>query len=770
MVAIKTRAKSKPPKLGDPVKNEIARNCLGCARFTICRDTRKAWNFACTRFAPMPELVDFTQSVAELRDEAAERAITKAAKSRAVAHRDESMVNLEQMVEDALSSGFGVPPDLRIDDRDLKLAPNFWSWLTDKRFMASDQLLFPKQIEIALHLLGEYCPRCSDNEFAHDIPFKIRIDKIWDRVVLLRNGKCPECGVTKSELVEEEELNEYYELAGVAGQRSGKTLLTSFIESYQIHRWVKSPNPQAMYRIMPQQGLMGTYVALTFAQAKENYFDTVRNYLEASPWFRAYHSMLDDYGEKYGEELYGFKETFIKYNHRNLFFAPSGPNKRTLRGRTRIAAGVDEMGWFPWGDDNKDKTKMSGDEVYKALKNSMTTMTSGHARLLKKGNDNIPKPLIVAISSPSEAGDMIMQLYNASEGNRYVYGFKYATWDFNPTLTKDDPTIASAFRLDPVAAMRDYGAEPPMSDRAFITEKNNVARCFGKRGNIVRLKQRVVKSKKTGLRQMTGDVNVMPRIRTNRVLCLDAGIVGNSFAMCTAYYDYLEDKVVIDGLAEIMSNRQAPTSMSRVYDDVLVPIAEIADCKVAVCDRWQSEKMLGDFENDLDMQPLKESLKYGAFSMFRDAVYDNKIKFPKLELPEDVIMSASGDYPTRFVDNPVSHLMYQILTVRDKPGKTVEKGSGSEDDLFRTVVLAYWALTNQDIRDMLGHAEPDRMPTVIGMVASGASPGSSRGSSMGAMGSRAGFGEGESSGTKMARINTQGGQARALGVSGTRIG
>ena len=49
-----------------------------------------------------------------------------------------------------------------------------------------------------------------------------------------------------------------------------------------------------------------------------------------------YHALLDHYGTRYGEEIYKFMDSFVHYRHRKLLVHPSGPNKRTLRGRTRL--------------------------------------------------------------------------------------------------------------------------------------------------------------------------------------------------------------------------------------------------------------------------------------------------------------------------------------------------------------------------------------------------------------------------------------------------
>ena len=946
-------------KLGSPLKPDKQRNCLACERYSLCLDPSKSWRYACSKFRRLPEL--------DLGDSAYDTALSKSASKtpailvdepvKAVRKKHTSSRLLEEMVNEALDSGFDVPPDLRVDDRDLPMAPNFYEWLVGRDFVASDVMLFPKQIQIAMHLLGHYCPKCSDPAYVDNVPFDTKVDEIWSRVVLLRHGKCPRCKGVKSAFVHDGDMNEYYALATVAGQRSGKSLLTSFLESYQLHHWLKAPNAQALYGIMGQQMLTATYVALTFNQARENVFDVIKNYLDASPWFKNLHQLLDEVGQQQGTQLYAFKDIFFRYSYRNIIAAPSGPNKRSLRGRSRFclaadtlvsvrgggtlriddedllgakaqvlgseytikaryyngdeemtysvvtdcgarvhatiqhrfpvfnalrgcfeerrvdeltyahalmvcekaypddtkhietpvfcagerlvlhtrnpgqeermrkvfaheqfalwksfsncglrlsrvaatpysvhacktyditvdkvhlfmangilthnSSAIDELGWIPFGTNNKDKTRMSAEEVYTSLDRSMLTLKAAHSRLLKRGHNNLPKPIISAISSPSEVNDHIMQLYRDGLGSKETYAFKAATWEFNPNLTKDD--LASAFRRDEAAAMRDYGAEPPMSSSAWITEASNVSACFSpKRRNRVSLNQYRFKSK-AGAFRSSGRLKLRHDLSHGRVLSLDAGLVNNAFALATSYYDHDSQRVVIDGLAEIQGSHTAPVSFQQLYADVLLPLCVEFGCRVVVADAWQSLKLLEDLQADAEITSFTHKCKYPDFSQARDAFYEKRIILPRLEMPEEDVLKSgksptgTNDYPARFAGMPAAHLFYQIMTVRDFPGKTVEKGAGSTDDLFRTMILAHWACTDREIQDLLETAVEAAKSTIIGTVVSGTSRGGAMSTPFGATTSRAAHGKGDSVGSRIAQI--EGNSGGVVGMAASR--
>ena len=77
--------------------------------------------------------------------------------------------------------------------------------------------------------------------------------------------------------------------------------------------------------------------------------------------------------------------------------------------------------------------------------------------------------------------------------------------------------------------------------------------------------------------------------------------------------------------------------------------------------------------------------------------YKNKFEVPKLEIPMDQIKTITK-YPDYFEDRPAAHFMFQLMTVRDK-GKTVLKGPGYTDDIFRALVLGLGRLMYPKIYD-----------------------------------------------------------------------
>lgn len=738
-------------------------NCMTCSRWSACKDPNKAFNYRCDRWqelAMMDEsfynngletVEDAMKSDFELIGNADPDIIIDSIKSR------EQEQTISSLLDHALGSGYTVPPDLRIDDRDLRAPANYFEWVRGKSFSGSKTDLFPMQHKIMVQYHGEYCPRCSDVDFIDGMHVHSKIGEFEDRVQFLRYGQCPRCKVTKAELVETGELNEYYVLNGVAGQRGGKTAVINVSEGYQTARWVKLPNPQRVFGLLDQQVIVATYCALTFAQVRRNLWDPFQQSLAMSPWFKAYHKMLDHYGEKYGEELYRFKDIYIEYRHRGMQLVPSGPNKRTMRGATRYSAVIDEFGWFPFGDDNQEKEKMSAEEILEAMENSLLTLQNEHERLLMSGNSNIPKPLMSNISSPKELNDMIMKLHKASIGSTSSYTFKLPTWEMNPKISRNSSFIKRKMAQNEQKAMRDFGCEPPMSSMSWITEIKNALGVFDQHKNNVIVRQHRFNSR-SGQRQTSGIAEIRTRSNGGRVLALDAGYVNNSFAFAVMK---LQDGLpVVEALGEVFPDAKAPISFPALRDECLLPIVQGCGIQYIVSDRWNSTQMLQEIEAETGAQWYHIQARYPDFEALRERIYDETIMLPKLEINHEDILIQHDEYPSGFIRKPVAHLLYQMFTVRDFVGKTVEKGSGATDDLFRAVVLGLAALNYPDIAANLSD-EGNRRPAMFwGVTASLGSSGGKTSTNIGAVGARATFGGAGS----QAGVGT----AKSAGISSSR--
>ena len=778
-----------PFRLGDPQKPDPLRNCQTCSRLGVCRDPKKSFRYRCSRWQELPifdgggGLIDLLGKPMKADEpkkliKPTKEEVKKLSRRNAQIDPDlddgdsEALghASMMDMIERSLATESPIPPDFLVQDGDLPEANNFWQWQTSKKFAGEESSrLFPKQFQVLMHLEGCYCPRCSDPKYIDDIPFDMDIGNILDHIVLLRKGRCPHCKATKSELVKNGEIQENYLLLAVIGQRSGKTVSAMEYERYSIHRWLKSQNPQRLMNVKAQNVLTATYVALTFEQAKKNMFSLLSAGIKDSPWFNQLHKMLDEAAERLGvESLYKLGDTFIRYNHRRLLMEVASSNKRTLRGNTRMSSIMDEADWFPFGKANEGKERATGEEVYTALSNSMATLIAAHETLLRRGYNNIPKPYVSLISSPQDVNALVMAMQRATKGSKSVYACRFPTWEFNPTIRRNSSIIQNAYRVDAVKAERDFGANPPLSAAGWMVGAENIMPLFGKNGeNAVYTRQMRIKGKKSGVSRTSAEAQSFTREFTGgRVLTIDAAVTGNHFAFAVASKDFDEGITYIDALGEIITSKGAPLSFERVFTDLLLPICETLGVQYVVADQWQSESTLDRFRQNHEIESKKYSLKYVDFAAAKQDFLDRKIAFPDLEsdmTSEDKIFDQSDGYPSRFLGKPVAHLFYQILTVRDIVGKTVAKGNGSEDDLFRAVVLAHWALNQEEIVECLGEPEEEKPASNdLGLVMSGSNAGN-RETDFGIVASFRPLGQMSTTGTKAISMSGSDGSQRDVG-------
>lgn len=766
-------------KLGDSRKADAKSNCLSCRHFSTCGDPKKHYRYSCSKWGPLAELAFSEDMTADALLIPSKK--LKKTKTPPLVHANGDLLiderkakrsesKLLKMVDAALESEMALPPDFRIDDRDMPLANNIWEWINGKRFMNSPFNIYPRQFELAVRFCADWCPKCTKKGFWD----KMRVDEdmgnVLDGVQLLHRGVCPKCKSTRSEMVNARLLQDATNLIAVVGQRSGKSFTTGVIETYQHHLWLRAvSSPQGMLSLPATQQLTGTYISMTFQQTLNNLFTPIRNSVKSAPWFTEYHEMLRDYEERTGENLYTINELFIRYRHRNLLFHVASSNKRSLRGATRIAAILDELGWFQNGNKSAELERASGKEVYDAMNNSLGTASGAYHTLTRqKGYNYLPKPYIAGISSPSDVNDQIMTLYRDGKGTDDSYCVKAATWEFNPNMPKTTPLIAAAFRRDPVGAMRDWGAEPPLSAAGWITEVNNVTPLFDpKLKNAVDLRQRRIKTR-TGAYRMTADVTLKKTFNGGRVMVLDAARTNNSFALSVAHLDEETGVIVFDALAEVQPAAACPISFHAIYENVLKPIAQGLGVKVLVTDTWQNLKILEDLEADLGVIPFQQKLQYKDFVAAKDSCYDRKMRFPAIDMKGgvDAIFDKSSKrahdddeadtYPGKFLGKPSAHLFYQILSVRDYPAaKQVTKGPGVTDDIFRCVVLSHWALTTDGVLAVINGEEEDEeeivfSPAVGAVRGRGNGAGGPRSSGIGYSAAMGAFGAGAAAPNKVA--------------------
>lgn len=214
--------------------------------------------------------------------------INKSAHSIGAGSFDEQEIDIARTIREVVDSKILVPRDMKIDDSGIPVAKNVYEWCTSDRFsMINGEKPYIEQLMWGIITFNEYCGRCTDLEYLfvdHKVDDTYR--KLERKVALLENGKCPHCGWGRSKLIKKKKQKFIQELAVCAGQRSGKSLsIAGYLAPYQTHRLLKLQNPNAFYGLKTGTMLHCTFVALTYAQAKDTLWQNYYATLTESAWF-----------------------------------------------------------------------------------------------------------------------------------------------------------------------------------------------------------------------------------------------------------------------------------------------------------------------------------------------------------------------------------------------------------------------------------------------------------------------------------------------------
>lgn len=716
------------------MKRSTTNNCLSCALYVKCKDPSKGFSHICSKFTAQKSVLTLEQlshktSIKKLAKldkgykSQSTRTVTRSpiVEIRATKEKykvtDSEDYDIASLVRKLNNASLVIPKDTVIDDGDLKLAPNFYTFMTHKKYM--NYRPFAKQIETGMWLFTEFCPECSDMQFAGDLPTDMPVEDIPEYIVMLKHGKCPECGLTKLDIWKSGLLHRYEELAGLGGQRGGKSAQVAMLAAYQTHRMLKLQNPARVYELLPNQTLHLTFVALTFKQAKDNLYQPLHDMVIDSPWFSEYHKLLGDYEKRLGiENLFKFKDTFFHYLHRKLQGYPSGPNRKTLRGYTRYFGAIDEIGWFD--AHSPDAVRMSAEENYISLKRSLLTVRSAARRLHYQGHYALPQALMTNISSPASKRDKICSLVKESENNHTIYSFHYTTFEMNPTIQPED--LEGERKADPIAYARDYLARPPYTSNAFIARKKPLQKCIEPHKPILKVYEEPIVTH-SDVELLSGKVKFSKAFLADknlvnhpRILALDSGYSNNSFAGTLLSIRELDNGAVmptVDAFFELIPKENRPLSYSDIYDEVLSPIIDKANVQLLTADRWNTIKILQDAEADYGergMRTIMYTLKYGEFVQVRSTIMEGAVALyaPEIPIKDAIKLAGGGNYPECFKHMPCAHFFMQALTVVDVMKKKVDKADGLTDDIFRSYVLALTMAMDVNLQREFAQWQPIR--------------------------------------------------------------
>lgn len=510
---------------------------------------------------------------------------------------------------------------------------------------------------------------------------------------------------------------------GIVNHNSGKSFICALLNIYLLHLYIKFPNyPSLTNSMQYSTQLTSTFVSLSATKAIGVLWTPFRRMLvEDCLWYTELFNVLKHYKTVYGKDLYRESTLYANFYFKNIKLYPSGPRSTTLRGDTRIAASLDELGLFPLPKGNEEEDENSeranADEAHKSLFNSLGTINVAYQYLLKKGYYTAPPALLFNVSSPISQRDKMMRLLREAktpEGSKLILGINLPTWEVNPSYERDSPIIVAAYLSNPEKAERDFGANPPavhsrlipinsFSENVFINGQNshNLVYQFDSPGELY------------GKIEINKNYNKYPSI-----LAMDAGHVNNSFALAGGHYDFDTGKTVITTLLECMPHEGLTINFNLLYINVILPLLKQLNAVGLVADQWQGLDILYRSKDDMGdnprgkirCKPKQYSLKRKDFNTFLSMLQSKSLILPTIDDKDKqfILDGRISNYRQELIGKPVSHLFYQMFTVRDV-GETrcPEKGENATDDIFRTLVVLTSVIHNPAVMDRLREARND---------------------------------------------------------------
>lgn len=647
---------------------------------------------------------------------------------------------LMSQAEDPLT---GTMRNLRIDDRDLPHAKNYWDYSAN--IVGRDaNMPWAKQMWVGLMLNSEVCTACTKPKWLdpNNIPKHMDPMDFPKHMTILEHGVCPKCGRHKWDLIKNHGLRLYLEMVNVWGQRSGKSssAFGGFMP-YMAHQYMKFPNLPSLAPKSMQASteLTVSFVSLTMGKAVGVMWVPFKKHIEASKWWQEYFKVLDDSKEKYGVELYRVSTLYMKFYHKNMHFYPTGPRSSTLRGDTRLGAGLDELGLFPLpqgdAEEDGDSERANADEAHKSLMNSLLTVQALRMKLLKQGHSAVPGSFLMSVSSPFSLRDKVMRLLRHSrtpEGATTILGTNFSTWDINPDIDRDNPAIVAAYSANAEKAERDYGANPPAVhsrympvnsfDKAFTNGVNSheFEYCFDQPEFIY------------------GKIR---KVRTGRwpsVVSIDAGAVDNSFTVTGMHYDFQTNKSVVTTILECMPQEGRRINFNKLYENVILPLLKDLNAVALLADQWQSIDILNRAQDDMGLNPLRKprckakqhSPTYKDFLAVRSMLTAGNVLLPTVSDVDRKFILEGGvsSYKQEMINKPVQHLMLQMSTVKEVGAQRCPtKGDDMTDDIFRAFALGLAKMHHPAVMAALleakdwtyGEANRARMPMPVFVGRSG---------------------------------------------------
>jgi len=265
--------------------------------------------------------------------------------------------------------------------------------------------------------------------------------------------------------------NHNYFANGILNHNGGKDFIAGVGALRVINKLLCYKDPRETLRrssggkisIAPSDYIDILNIAVNAEQAKSVYFDKLCGLVK-----NAGYKAFKRFGFDYSKNVTASTIVFPK----ELRIISGNSKQESLEGKNLIMATLDEIAAFKTKDELKGtKGQLSAEDMFDVLRTSINTRFPVFGKL-------------VMISYPRHKKDFLMQYYDEAvellkdNPDLGIYLSKAATWEANPTKSKEDKAIADDYIKNPEKAAQFYECIAPDSEDPFFKMKDKIHRMY----------------------------------------------------------------------------------------------------------------------------------------------------------------------------------------------------------------------------------------------------------------------------------------------------
>lgn len=471
------------------------------------------------------------------------------------------------------------------------------------------------------------------------------------------------------------ELYEKYtvnEVICMLGKGSGKDHTSRVSLAYITYLLHCLRDPLEYYNKAPGIYIDLLNLAVNAQQAQRVFFEPFKNLLLRSPYFNEV-----GFEPRVGEVFFFSRPIRCFSGH---------SESEGWEGYEVMVVVLDEIAAFKVDSELKGETRSKGSAsaIYQMSKASIMSRFPAVGK-------------VVLLSFPRFKGDFIEERYYGAITNNEpkTWGIKKATWEVNPTITRED--LESEYIRNPVQARARFECEPPEMEDAYFREPDRVRSAFLHADS-------PVSEDGTWKPWFNGTDNY------TRFIHVDLGLKRDKAALCMAHMSGFKEINTGGGVETLPIVNIDYVTAWKAQVNSEIPFDEVRGAIVELCRKFNVASVTFDFWQSADMiQSLRNNginadaftVKKNCYDTLSTAIYDGRIR---------------GYWDEQLVEDELLKLRLINNIKVDHPSK------GEKDKADAVAGAVYMAITNfhvvSDVNieiwggDSLEHEEYDNEDTI----------------------------------------------------------